>query len=156
MITNNTSVEREVYESYEELITLFDKNNDCIYDLIEKGVSLNVYSENGNSFFFYVLKNCSDFDIIKAIIDNGADIHSRSILGRTPLIVNVKNHDTPEIVSLLLNEGSDSNAIDNYGNTALTYCEIFSRCNKTKELLRKASKSNCICFDKIMNSFQRY
>lgn len=156
MIIHNTIVEENQYLTFEELTLLFDENHNCIYDFINNGVDIHLYSKKGMSFFMYVLKYCCDIDIIKVLIKNGADVHSRDMFGRTPLIISVKNQDSPDIVKLLLKEGSDSNAIDNYGNSALIYSEIYSRSKKIKSMLEKASKSNCISIEKIKGNTNRY
>ncbi len=156
MRVNKTTLENTQYLTFDELTALFDEDNDCIYDLINNGVDININTHKNESFLMYALKECKNVDIINTILDCGADIHSRNMFNRTPLMICVKNQDCPEIVKLLLKRGSDSNAVDDYGNTALTYSKIYSRSQKIQSLLEKSSKSNCISFDTIKGRDNRF
>jgi ankyrin repeat protein len=133
----------------EKLTSIYDRDPMLIYDLIDKGVDVNLIAYRRITFLMYVVKRSDDAKLVKALIATGANVHARNLFGRTPLMISAKNKDAPEVIKVLLEAGSDANAVDDYGNTAIKYAEMYCRCGKCRIQLEVASKNNCINFNSI-------
>ncbi len=88
--------------------------------LVEKGADVNAKTGKLRRTPLMSVKNVS---VAEVLIVNGADMNAQDDQGWTPLMVAAFSGQLP-IVQLLLSKGASVHAVDNRGNSALTWAKI--------------------------------
>ena len=87
--------------------------------LLQKGADVNAKKHGKFTPLHYTCFNGFD-NVARLLIDNGAEIEALNVRNRTPLILAARESGDIEILSYLLKKGSNINAVDKYGDNALS------------------------------------
>lgn len=129
LVKTNKFIDLDFYFS----IACRQKSVPIISFLLERGVEINKYSENGHS---HLMSACSSgtLEIVECLLENDAEVnHQRKVDGITALMLSVFN-GKPDKVELLLSYGADKKIKDLNNEVAYDYIEnIYERLNIDKK-----------------------
>jgi len=98
----------------------FAKSNgtDEIIDELEKGTSVDIVSDMGETALFWAARG-GHVEAIKLLIDKGADIDAQDAAGNTPVMIAV-TQAKPDICKFLLDNGASASIENKAGDTVVS------------------------------------
>jgi ankyrin repeat protein len=123
----NTQKFKKLYFYFNEACS--QTNSKIVDFLIEKGIDINEYSDNGHSHLMSACISGSP-EVVKSLLKNGAEVnHQRKTDGITALMLATFN-GSPKTVKVLLSYSADKKIKDLNNETALDYIDqIYPRKN---------------------------